>query len=103
MLFIVKGQVYFHFIYLFICLFIFLKDGRVFEDIDCLTKPGVEECNLVGTCINDVEGFYIVNLLIVFLGFILFFYLKKMLTQVQNVDVSLWKVNLDDEVDLSGL
>ena len=58
-----------------------------------------------GVCVNDVEGYYIVNILSVTLGIGLFFVLRKLLLQVQNTEASLWKISTaedENEIYLEG-
>ena len=74
-------------------------------DVDCLSRQGIAECREqhAGTCINDVEGFYIVNTASVIIGLGLFFYLKQSLTSVQKIDQSLWKMSSsEEEIRLEG-
>ena len=58
--------------------------------------------DLSGTCVVDVEGFYIVNTLSVFFGVIIFWYLRRVLKETENIDFAQWKFQNNNEVDLSG-
>ena len=81
------------------------SDGITILDVDCLSRQGIAECREehAGTCINDVEGFYIVNTVSVIVGVALFFYLKKSLTGIQKIDQSLWKMSSsEEEIRLEG-
>ena len=76
----------------------------MFNNVDCLTKEGELLCSeLSGTCVTDTEGFYIVNTLSIIVGIAIFWYLKKVLTETQNLDFDQWKLRGTSElVDLSG-
>ena len=68
----------------------YLSEGLIFPDVDCVSRDGDSLCQSLhgGRCTNQVEGYYVVNILCAITGIVLYWYLKKKLNSVQQVEMS---------------
>lgn len=62
--------------------------------MSCHTEPGKAQCLAAGgKCDKHVDGYYIVNILCVSIGFTLFFwYIRPRVMKLQAINPSAWRI-----------
>ncbi|EMR10750.1 hypothetical protein PNEG_00899 [Pneumocystis murina B123] len=66
----------------------------------CMTHEQITFCKeLNGHCIKKVDGYYIINFLSIFTGFLLFFiFIKPSVEKLQKLPLKAWKINIIDRM-----
>ncbi|QSL64609.1 hypothetical protein MERGE_001910 [Pneumocystis wakefieldiae] len=64
----------------------------------CTTHEQISLCKeLNGHCIKKIDGYYIINFLSIFIGFLLFFlFIKPSVEKLQKLPLKAWKINAID-------